>query len=95
MSAITRPVPIYEGLLQLATPDEREAITCAGAREELDNNRAFGDDASYRNAETAYASIKAIITRLNSDLTVRITGIDSRLMPPKRDTMSRWFSLGA
>ncbi len=87
MSAITRPYPIYEGLLLLATPEERDAIIRAGARENIDHNRAFGVEPAYRAAEAAYACILAIITRLKTEPTVRITGIDPRLMPPKRDTI--------
>ncbi len=85
MPSITSPLSLYEGLLTLATPSERAAIINAGPRENLDNNLFFGTDETVESAHAAYDAIKAIVSRVSGDRTLRITGIDSRAMPPRRE----------
>ncbi len=84
MSALNRSTPIYDAILELATPAERTIILAGGPRERLDNDRVFGGDVGWDAAEAAYAAIKAILTRIGQDRGLRFTGIDARVSPPSR-----------
>jgi hypothetical protein len=87
LSSILAPMPIYEGLLAVATATERQIIVAAGPRELLDNNRMFGSDPDYRAAIAAYDAMTGILTRITSATELCITGIDPRAMPPRREPL--------
>jgi hypothetical protein len=82
---ITKPMPIYDALLALATADEREAIINGGPKEHLYHVLAFGSPKESDAASAAYAAIKAVLSRIGADPHLLIRGIDSRMMPPKRE----------
>jgi hypothetical protein len=86
MAEITAPVPIYKGLLVLASPSERETILKGGPREHLFNEATFLGE-RHDDATAAYVAIKAILTRLVSDRSLRVTAIDERSIPPKREVI--------
>jgi hypothetical protein len=69
------------------TAPERDAIIKGGPREKLDHNCVFGTDDELTNAQAAYDAIKTILSRIGADSGLRITGIDSRSMPPKRESV--------
>jgi hypothetical protein len=81
---IINPIPIYEGLLALATEAERQVILASGPREWLDNNLVFGAPADHEAAAAAYDAIKAILSRITSGDQFCVTGIDPRGIPPTR-----------
>jgi hypothetical protein len=81
---ITTPTPLYEGLLALATPSEREIILAAGPREWLDDYRRFEFHPFSVAAIAAYQAIASILTRVTSGTELCVTGIDPRATPPRR-----------
>jgi hypothetical protein len=81
------PLPIYDGLLQLATNAERACLLAGGHRKLLDHNRVFEPDPAASAAEAAYKAINDILQRLSGNPSMQITGIDSRMMPPARTTV--------
>jgi hypothetical protein len=83
MSLITAPTSLYDAFLTLATPQERDAIINGGPRQHLHHILAFGTQEQFDNASAAYGAIRTIIARIGADKTLRIVGIDSRMMPPK------------
>ena len=85
MPPITSPLPIYEALLRLATPAERDAILAGGPRKALDNNLVFGDEADHLAAQAAYKAMGRVISRVKQDPTLRFIGIDARVTPPRRE----------
>lgn len=85
MPPITSPLPIYEALLQLATPAERDAIVAGGPRKALDHNLVFGEEADHLAAQAAYKAIEQVIARVKEDRTLRFTGLDARVTPPRRE----------
>ena len=81
---ITTPTPIYEGLVALRTPSEREIILAAGPREWLDDYRRFQLNPFSFAAIAAYQAIASILTRVTSAPELCVTGIDPRATPPRR-----------
>ena len=84
---ITTPTPVYEGMLALATTSEREIILAGGPRELLDDHRMFGYAADHDAAMAAFDAMKGILTRVTSGTELCVTGIDPRMMPPRRERL--------
>ncbi len=83
MSAITTRVPIYEGLLALATSSERADIVAGGPQEQLDNGRWQG----VPEAERAYAAINAVLARIAKCTDLVMTGIYDGQLPVRREIL--------
>jgi hypothetical protein len=88
MSAISVPVSLYDGLLMIATPTERTTILAGGPRKRLDHAWAFAEDHDeWMRVRAAHDAIQSVLLRMHFDPTLCITGIDSRVSPPKREVI--------
>lgn len=82
MSKLPAPTPIYDALLTLATPSEREAIIEGGEAAWLSPNLRYGNQRD--RARRAYEAIGAIVERVIDDVSLKVTGIDTRQIPARR-----------
>jgi hypothetical protein len=87
VSQITAPTPVYEAMLALATDHEREVILAAGPREHLDSKRMFCRGEEHDAAIAAFGEMKSILRRVTSGVELCVTGIDPRMMPPRRESL--------
>lgn len=86
MTNITKPMPLYEGFLALATAAEHRAILAGGPRQHLDHKLVFfTDDDEQIRVEAAFAAIRSILLRIEADPSLGITGLDGRLGLPRRE----------
>jgi hypothetical protein len=86
MSPITHSVPIYEGLLALAAPEEREALIQSGVRQRP-RTPIYESDEDTKRANAGYRTVRVILARAVNDGTLRFTGIDPRATPPRRQNI--------
>ena len=82
---ISAPMPIYEGLLALATASERQAILAGGPRELARQYRMFPGKSDHAATMSAYDAMASILIRVTAGTDLCVTGIDPRAIPPRRE----------
>jgi hypothetical protein len=77
--------PFYEGVLELANDEEREAICAGGQIQFLDEQKWHATKESQAVANKAFDAIRSILRRIFENTGLQVTGIDTRKVPPTRD----------